>query len=48
MWLLIVGSSKLCFIRPDIDGDETVAEEQLKDSVDNYSSKLKLINEVKC
>jgi hypothetical protein len=44
MLLFIVVLYKI-FIRLDIDGKETVVE-QLKDSVDNCNSKLKLIEEV--
>jgi hypothetical protein len=42
MLLFIVGFFTLCFIRFDIDGNETVADEQLKDSLVNSRSKHKL------
>jgi hypothetical protein len=45
MLLFIVGFSTLRFIRLDIDRNETVIDEQLKDSVNNCRSKL--IDEVK-
>jgi hypothetical protein len=47
MLLFIVGFFTLCFIRFDIDGNETVADKQLKDSLVNYRSKHKLIDEDK-
>jgi hypothetical protein len=46
MLLFIVGSSELFFIRLDIAGNETVADVELTDSVDNCSTEFKLIDEV--
>jgi hypothetical protein len=47
MLLFIVGFFTLCFIRLNIDGNEIVANEQLKDSVGNCRTRLKLIDEDK-